>query len=180
LKQRNAGHVLGIDLEDRCLEQGRFAASTLGLDIEFRKMCLYDVDQLPGQFDYVLFMGVFYHLRYPLLALDKAVKKTRGKLIFQSMLRGSRNEYTAQRNYDFHNEDIFRDTDFPAAYFIEHSYSGDYTNWFIPNRSGVMAMLRSSGLEIASTPDPETFICEPKSAQRDGQYILDMELDGTI
>jgi tRNA (mo5U34)-methyltransferase len=180
LKQRNAGQVLGIDLEDRCLEQGRFAAATLGLDIEFRKMCLYDVDQLPGRFDYVLFMGVFYHLRYPLLALDKAVKKTRGNLVFQSMLRGSRNEYATQPDYDFHNEDIFRDSDFPAAYVIEHSYSGDYTNWFIPNRSGAMAMLRSSGLEIASTPDPETFICEPKHAQRYGKYILDMELDGTI
>src|SRR5437016_4837607 len=34
MKRRNAGHVLGIDLEDRCLEQARFAALTLGLDIE--------------------------------------------------------------------------------------------------------------------------------------------------
>src|SRR5438552_6846139 len=107
LKQRNAGRVLGIDLEDRCLEQARFAAETLGLDIEFRKMCLYDVDRLPGQFDYVLFMGVFYHLRYPLLALDKAVKKTASKLIFQSMLRGSRNEYHAQPDYSFRDEEVF-------------------------------------------------------------------------
>jgi tRNA (mo5U34)-methyltransferase len=180
LKQRNAGQVLGIDLEDRCLEQARFAADMLGLDIEFRKMCLYDVDELPGRFDYVLFMGVFYHLRYPLLALDKAVKKTRGKFVFQSMLRGSRNDYSAQADYDFHNEDIFRDPDFPSAYFIEHSYAGDYTNWFIPNRSGAMAMLRSAGLEITSTSDPETFVCEPKNTQRNGKYILDMELDGTI
>lgn len=180
LKQRNAGRVLGIDLEDRCLKQARFAAETLGLDIEFRKMCLYDIDQLSGQFDYVLFMGVFYHLRYPLLALDKAVKKTAAKLIFQSMQRGSRNEYDPQPDYDFHKEDIFRDADFPAAYFIEKSYAGDYTNWFIPNRSGAMAMLRSAGLEIVATPDPETFICEPKHAQRDDKYILDMELDGTL
>src|SRR3954469_25410475 len=34
LKQRNAGKVLGVDLEDRCLEQARFAAETLDLDIE--------------------------------------------------------------------------------------------------------------------------------------------------
>src|SRR6185312_6871962 len=138
LKQRNAGHVLGIDLEDRCLEQGRFAASTLGLDIEFRKMCLYDVDQLAGQFDYVLFMGVFYHLRYALLALDKAVKKTRGKLSLHSMLLGSRNERPTQSNYDFHNAHLFRQTAFPAAYFIAHSSSGHYTTRFIPNRRGVM------------------------------------------
>ena len=180
MKQRNAGRVLGIDLEDRCLEQARFAADTLGLDIEFRKMCLYDVDQLPFRFDYVLFLGVFYHLRYPLLALDKAVKKTRGHLIFQSMLRGSSNDFTAAPDYDFHNESVFRDVDFPAAYFIEKSYSGDYTNWFIPNRSGAMAMLRSAGLEIAETADPETFICTPANATRNGRFILDMELDGSI
>lgn len=180
LKERNAGYVLGIDLEDRCLEQARFAAETLGLDVEFRKMCLYDIDRLPGQFDYVLFLGVFYHLRYPLLALDKAVKKTAGKLVFQSMLRGSKNHLNTQSDYDFHNEDIFRDPDFPAAYFIENSYAGDYTNWFIPNRSGAMAMLHSAGLDVTQTSDPETFICKPRHAQRDGRYILDMELDGTI
>src|SRR5205823_10801220 len=115
LKQRNAGRVLGIDLEDRCLEQAKFVAETLGLDIEFRKMCLYDVDRLAGRFDYVLFMGVFYHLRYPLLALDKAVKKTAGKLIFQTMLRGSRNEYETKSDYGFHSEEAFRDPDSPAA-----------------------------------------------------------------
>jgi tRNA (mo5U34)-methyltransferase len=179
-KQRNAGRVLGIDLEDRCLEQAQFAAEILGLHIEFRKLCLYDIDQLAGQFDYVLFLGVFYHLRYPLLALDKAVKKTRGRLIFQTMMRGSRNTHLAQPDYDFHDETVFRDPDFPAAYFFENSYAGDYTNWFIPNRSGAMAMLRSAGLQLTETPDPETFICQPQSASRNGKYILDMELDGTI
>jgi tRNA (mo5U34)-methyltransferase len=180
LKQRNAGRVLGIDLEDRCLDQARFAAETLGLDIEFRKLCLYEVDQLSQQFDYVLFLGVFYHLRYPLLALDKAVKMTKKYLIFQSMIRGSRNECPSKPDHDFHEEKIFGDPDFPAAYFIENSYAGDYTNWFIPNRSGAMAMLRSAGLEITATADAETFLCEPKRATRDGRYILDMELDGTI
>ena len=180
LKQRNAGRVLGIDLEDRCLEQARLAAAALRLDIEFQKLCLYDIDRLSGRFDYVLFMGVFYHLRYPLLALDKAVKKTAGKLIFQTMLRGSQTGFQSQRDYDFHEEHVFRNADFPAAYFVEHSYAGDYTNWFIPNRSGAEAMLRSAGLEITATADPETWICEPKHAQRQGRYILDMELDGSI
>ena len=180
LKQRNAGYVLGIDLEDRCLDQAKFAADTLNLEIEFRKMCLYDVDQLPQQFDYVLFLGVFYHLRYPLLALDKAVKKTGKHLIFQSMLRGSLHEYAALPDYSFHDEAVFAQPDFPTAYFIEHSYAGDYTNWFIPNRSGAVAMLRSAGLDVTATCDPETFICSPKNATRDGRFILDMELDGTI
>jgi hypothetical protein len=34
-------------------------------------------------------MGVFYHLRYPLFALDKVIKKVKGSMIFQTMVRGS-------------------------------------------------------------------------------------------
>src|SRR5215472_18543359 len=88
-KKRGAGRVLGVDVDDRYLSQARFAAQVLDMDVEFAKCSVYDVDQIPGQFDYVLFMGVFYHLRYPLFALDKIVKKVRGRLVFQTMIRGA-------------------------------------------------------------------------------------------
>src|SRR5690348_16807287 len=74
MKRRGAGRVLGIDIDDRYLNQARFAANTLDLEIEFEKRSIYDVEGLGGQFDYVFLMGVFYHLRYPLYALDKVVK----------------------------------------------------------------------------------------------------------
>jgi tRNA (mo5U34)-methyltransferase len=180
LKQRGAGRVLGVDVDTRYLDQARFAASFLRLDIEFQKCTVYEVDSIAGQFDYVLFMGLFYHLRYPLLALDKVIKKVSGRLVFQTMLRGSKHAYPVKPNYDFWNKKIFTDPDFPAAYFIENSYSNDQTNWFIPNRSGAEGMLRSAGLQIVAHPEPETWVCEPKSVQRDGRYILDMELDGTL
>jgi hypothetical protein len=41
-------------------------------------------------------------------------------------------------------------------------------------------MLRSSGLEIIAHPETETWICKPQKVTRDGRYILDMELDGTL
>src|SRR5205085_2114857 len=89
MKKRNAARVVGVDLDDRYLRQASFAAATLQLDIEFLKMSVYEADTIPGEFDYVLFMGVFYHLRYPLYALDRIIKRVRGRLIFQTMLRGS-------------------------------------------------------------------------------------------
>src|SRR5947209_10225163 len=70
MKRRGAGRVLGIDVDDRYLGQAHFAAETLGLQIDFEKRSVYDIGSIAGQFDYVLFMGVFYHLRYPLFALD--------------------------------------------------------------------------------------------------------------
>src|SRR3954463_5871686 len=70
MKRRGAERVLGIDVDDRYLNQARFAAQQLSLQIEFEKRSVYEVANLPDKFDYVIFMGVFYHLRYPLFALD--------------------------------------------------------------------------------------------------------------
>lgn len=180
LKQRGAGRVLGVDVDERYLNQARFAAQTLGLNIEFEKRSVYDVDQIEGQFDYVLFLGVFYHLRYPLFALDKVIKKVRGQLFFQSMIRGSMAEREWMADYQFWDMHPFQDADFPCMYFIEQSYAGDPTNWWIPNRGAVEGMLRSSGLEIVAHPESETFVCEPRRAMRDGKFVIDLELEGTL
>ncbi len=91
MKRRGAGRVLGIDHDEQYLEQARFAAQVLDLDISFEQMSVYDVPKLRERFDVVLFMGVFYHLRYPLLALDLLRQHVaKDWLVFQSMLRGSR------------------------------------------------------------------------------------------
>jgi tRNA (mo5U34)-methyltransferase len=180
MKRRGAERVLGIDVDERYLNQARFAAQTLGWDIEFEKRSVYDADHIPGKFDFVLFMGVFYHLRYPLLALDKVVKKIGGRLIFQSMTRGSENSRAWNEDYPFRNKEIFNDPDFPAAYFIEKKYAEDPTNWWIPNTAGVEAMLRSSGLEVLARPEPETWICIPGNVTRKGRYIVDLELSGEL
>src|ERR671932_2940555 len=67
MKRRGAERVVGIDFDEDYLNQARFAAQVSGLDIEFRKMQVYEVAKLREQFDIVLFMGVLYHLRHPLL-----------------------------------------------------------------------------------------------------------------
>jgi len=180
MKRRGAGRVVAVDIDDRYLGQARFAAHRLGLEIEFQKCSVYDADSIPGQFDYVFFMGVFYHLRYPLFALDKIIKKVGGKLIFQSMLRGSPKARRWNENYDFWETRIFTQPDFPCMYFIEASYAEDPTNWWIPNRSAAEAILRSSGLEIVAHPEEETWICEPGRVKKDGQYLLDAELAGVL
>jgi tRNA (mo5U34)-methyltransferase len=45
--------------------------------------------------------------------------------------------------------------------FIEHSFSGDPTNWWVANHAGVEAMLRSSGLRVIARPGHEIYLCEP-------------------
>ncbi len=180
MKKRGAARVLGIDVDDRYLSQACFAAETLGLKIEFEKRSVYEVDSIPGQFDYVFFLGVFYHLRYPLFALDRVAQKIKGKLIFQSMIRGSEQARLWEKNYHFWNKEIFEDRDFPSMYFIEHSYANDPTNWWIPNRPAAEAMLRSTGLRIVDHPEAETWVCIPEEVTRNGRTIQELELAGLL
>jgi tRNA (mo5U34)-methyltransferase len=180
MKLRGASRVLGIDICDRYIEQARLASRTLGLEIELEKCSVYEVDRITGQFDFVLFMGVLYHLRYPLYALDKVVTKIGGRLVFQTMIRGSDESKQWDTDYDFWRKEIFADASWPQMYFIEHSYAGDQTNWWIPNRSAAEGMLRSSGLEIESHPESETWICRPDERSRKGQFVHGMEMDGTL
>jgi tRNA (mo5U34)-methyltransferase len=182
MKRRGAKRVLGIDVDERYLNQARFAAKTLDLEIELEKRSVYDVENIVGQFDFVLFMGVFYHLRYPMFALDQVVKKVRtdGRLIFQSMLRGSDEVKPWQDDYLFWETKMFSDPAYPAMFFVENSYANDQTNWWIPNRAAAEAVLRSAGLAIVDHPESETWICTPRDAVRNGEYIIDLERKGTL
>jgi tRNA (mo5U34)-methyltransferase len=160
MKRRGAERVLGIDCDEKYLAQARFAAHALGLEIEFSKLSVYDVAQLGTKFDIVLFMGVFYHLRHPLLALDLIREHVAGDLlVFQSMQRGSDELGPVAEDYDFWETEPFARAEFPQMYFIEKRYSGDPTNWWIPNRACAEAMLRSAGFTVLDHPEEEVYIC---------------------
>jgi tRNA (mo5U34)-methyltransferase len=160
LKQRGAARVVGIDSDARYLAQARLAADVLGIDLELRQTTVYDVASLGERFDIVLFLGVLYHLRHPLLALDLLREHVVGDaLLFQTMLRGSMDALAVEPDYPFAETAVFDRPDFPKMHFIERKYAGDPSNWWIPNRAGAEAMLRSAGFAIVSHPAPEVFLC---------------------
>jgi tRNA (mo5U34)-methyltransferase len=160
MKRRGAARVVAIDSDPGYLDQARFAAQATGLDIQFQRLDVYDIAALKEKFDIVLFMGVLYHLRHPLLALDllhdHVVRET---LVFQSLLRGSSAIFHPREDYPFSEKAIFRHDGFPVMHFVEHNYAEDPTNWWIPNRSCVEAMLRSAGFQIVERPEDEIYIC---------------------
>jgi tRNA (mo5U34)-methyltransferase len=169
MKRRGAERVLGIDSDDTYLRQARFAAATCGMDIEFRKLSVYDVGRLGESFDIVLFMGVLYHLRHPLLALDLIREHVaRDLLIFQAMQRGSDEVEALADDYPFSETGVFERPGYPRLHFVERRYAADGTNWWIPNRACVEAMLRSAGFDIVGHPEKEVFICRRGSAETAG------------
>jgi len=160
MKRRGADRVVAVDSDERYLAQARFAADVLGHDIEFRRMSVYDVAQLGERFDLVIFMGVLYHLRHPLLALDLLHRHAVGDmLLFQSMQRGPDAVAAVAPDYDFDDQAHFDRPDYPSLYFVEDRYAGDPTNWWIPNRAAAEAMLRSAGFEIVAHPEREVYLC---------------------
>ena len=166
MKRRGASRVLGIDSDDRYLAQAQLASTTLGYsDIEFAKLNVYEVGALGERFDLVIFMGVLYHLRHPLLALDLIREHVAGDmLLFQSMQRGSKHVLPLERDYEFKETDIFFETAFPKLHFVEHQYSHDWTNWWVPNRACTEAMLRSAGFRIDKRIEEEVYLC--RAAER--------------
>jgi tRNA (mo5U34)-methyltransferase len=159
MKRRGAAHVVAIDSDPRYLAQARLAAEVLGHDIELRKLDVYRIGELGTRFDLVIFMGVLYHLRHPLLALDLLYDHVVGdRLLFQSMLRGPA-PVPVEPDYPFEETAIFERPGHPAMYFVEHRYAGDWTNWWIPNRAAIEAMLRSAGFVIETHAEDEVYLC---------------------
>jgi tRNA (mo5U34)-methyltransferase len=161
MKRRGASRVLGIDSDERYLAQAQLASEALGFgDIEFARLDVYDVGAIGEHFDLVIFMGVLYHLRHPLLALDLIREHVaKDLLLFQSMQRGSNHVLPLEPDYKFEETDVFFESGFPKLHFVEQQYSHDWTNWWVPNRACTEAMLRSAGFAIDKQIEQEVYLC---------------------
>jgi tRNA (mo5U34)-methyltransferase len=160
---RRGASVLAIDVDARYLAQARWAAEQLELQdrIEFQQMGVYEIARSIERFDLVWFMGVFYHLRYPLLALDLLARRTRRMMVFQSLAMPGDSVYPDTRDHPIEERAPLIDPGWPKMAFIEHRFAGDPTNWWVPNHAGIEAMLRSSGLRVTARPAEEIYLCEP-------------------
>ncbi len=167
MKRRGAARVLGIDSDERYLDQARLAGEVLGFDdIEFRNLSVYDVAALGQRFDLVIFMGVFYHLRHPLLALDLIREHVAGDmLLFQTMQQGSDDVLLVPEDHPFHvpgtsnPPGYFDNPAYPRMHFIERKFAHDWTNWWAPNAACSQALLRAAGFAIEAHPEPEVYLC---------------------
>lgn len=168
MARRGAARVVAIDSDPRYLAQAALAAEVAGVDIDLRQMSVYHVAELGERFDFVIFMGVLYHLRHPLLALDLLRAHAVGQhMLFQTMQRGSDAAHPVAEDHDFDDTAPFDRADWPRLHFIEHRYAQDPTNWFVPNRAATESMLRSAGFRVIEHPEPEVYLCAlgPQSDQ---------------
>ena len=127
LERRGAG-VIAVDCVD--LPEFRTARDLLGSKVEYR---ILDVDELApqtlGRFDYVLFFGVLYHLRHPLLGLEKICALTLETAFVESFVS---------------------DGDSCSMEFYESDeLGGQLDNWCGPTTKCLKALCRSAGFARA-------------------------------
>lgn len=158
---RRGARVTAIDIDERYLRQARWAADMLGLrdQIEFRRAAVYQLAGEKQAYDLVWFMGVFYHLRHPLLALDIVRRVCKQQMVFQTMTAPGDDVVPAKSDYPLNNRQILNRRGWPKMAFIEHCVAGDPTNWWVPNHAGVEAMLRSAGFSEIRRLGHEIYTC---------------------
>lgn len=104
-----------------------YARRALGSKVEDIEIEVLDISpETVGQFDVVLFLGVLYHMRHPLLSLEKMASVTKERLVVETLI-----DITFLRS--------------PAAAFYPWKMLRDETNWWGPNRAALLSMIQSVG-----------------------------------
>jgi tRNA (mo5U34)-methyltransferase len=166
---RRGAEVVGIDRDERYLRQARWASGRLGLEgrVEFRRQGVYELAHEPEQYDLILFMGVLYHLRHPLLALDILAAKARRLLVIQTLTTPGDETAEPPDDLPIDGRDALADPGWPKMAFVERRLAGDPTNWWAPTHACVEAMARSAGLEVVERPGHEIYVCLPAGLPED-------------
>jgi tRNA (mo5U34)-methyltransferase len=116
----------------------QLARQTLGSRVEDLDIDVMDLSpERVGRYDVVLFLGVLYHLRHPLLALERVASVTRHLLVLETVV-----DLVGVRR--------------PAmAFYPDTELNKDPTNWWGPNVPAVHGMLRSVGFQHVETITPQ-------------------------
>jgi tRNA (mo5U34)-methyltransferase len=169
-------------VDDHYLRQARWAAEQLDPHgrVEFSRMTVYALAELDERFDLVLFLGVLYHLRHPLLALDIVADRVGGRLVLQTLTMPGDPPLEAPEDLPIGDRDSLTGPGGPRAAFIEHHLAGDPTNWWAPDDACVQAMLRSAGMRVTAIPDHEIYVCEPDPEHDHARFFRAAELDAVL
>lgn len=169
-KRLGAARVLGVDAQRREIAQARLAAEVLGLDVTFQRASVYDLTIADvGPFDLVLALGLLYHCRHPLLALERLFEVTGGSgtLVVESAVAPE--EWTGAAQTRSIGGLVRR---LVPAFYIENDPDAAEAvyNWFLPSPACLSALLRDVGFEIvthvAIAEERSLFVCTRSAGTR--------------
>jgi tRNA (mo5U34)-methyltransferase len=147
-ERRGAERVVAYDLTPEDYWGFSTARELLGSKVVYVQGSVYELKkEVVGTFDLVLFAGVFYHLRYPLLALDRIRDICRGYMVLEThcldncvVLEDGQTTTLEQIDPRLTRIPLYR-------FYPANELNGDYSNWFSPNRRAIESGLRTAGFE---------------------------------
>lgn len=149
--RRGAKRVLAMDRHPADHRGFAIARQLLGFNVEYLQGSVYDLSpDVHGTFDVVLFLGVLYHLRNPILAIDKIHRVCKEYMFLEShvldnaFIHEGQQTPLQQLNPALVNSPIMQ-------FYPGDELNQDLSNWFAPNVTCVEAMLRTSGFRPSLT-----------------------------
>ena len=165
MKLRGAGRCVLVEPYREFAAQAAYAAAEFGVELEVvnedvHTYCLTTEER----FDYVLFLGLFYHLKYPVLVLDRLAEMTKERIVFHSYSVEAEgvSGRDLERDLDRADDAEIDQSDFPAMKFIERRYDDDPTNWWFPTHTALEPLIRSAGLKVIARPHTQLIVAEPE------------------
>lgn len=144
-KRRGARRVLGVDGQRQHVRQGLFVRKVLGLDVEFRRLNVYELSaRTVGQFDITLALGLLYHLKHPILALENLYQVTKELLIIETAIMPPERTPESFVHPLGEKQMLLH----PLA-FVENPADAkeQVFNWFLPGIEALKALLRTTGFD---------------------------------
>lgn len=146
--ERRGADVTAVDVKAATDTGFAVVHELLNSKVNHLKKTVYNLDpEEMGHFDIVLFLGVLYHLRHPLLALDKIYSVCNDLLILESQICDSWfiNKAGKPVSLESFSPDL---TELPLAQFYPYDeLSNDPSNWWSPNLVALEGMIKTSGFE---------------------------------
>ena len=135
-EKRGAKRVVAYDLHPPDYYGFALAKELLGSQVKYIQGGVYDLSpEAVGTFDVVFFFGVFYHLRYPLLALDRIWSVTDQYMLMESHFLDNRLILEDGKSLPLSDIDTqYGGISLYQFYRYDELQPGDYSNWFAPNR----------------------------------------------
>ena len=174
MKRRGAAQVVGIDSQRNLIRQAAFVRDVNSLDIDYRRMSVYDLDPHSiGQFDVTLALGLLYHCKHLVLALEKLFIVTRELLILETAI------YPPEQAPSSFTYEVggLQPLLHPLAY-VENAPEAKEAiyNWFLPGISALRALLKNIGFdEVEVFPgtqsDRAIFACRKLQPYPDSNMI---------
>lgn len=153
MRRRGAGRVLAVDSQRDQVDQARFACEVLGLDIEVDRLSVYDLDPVVyGQFDIVLALGLIYHCKHLIQALERLFTVTRELLVLETAVYPPRLVPTP-----VYSNVGGLERKLTTVAFVENSRDAKEAvyNWFLPSVDALIAMLESVGFDSVKVFEAE-------------------------